>query len=57
MSPKFKRVSSNEPSGFPFWGLIICVDFYLKNFKKGEYEKINEIIFHNKDEYPQNCLT
>ena len=30
-SPKFKRVSVNKPPGFPFCGLIICVDFDLRD--------------------------
>ena len=33
-SPKFKRVSLNETSEFPFWGLNICVDFDLRDSKK-----------------------
>ena len=36
---KFKRVSLNETSEFPLWGIKICVDFFLRDFKKnGEYE-------------------
>ena len=33
-SPKFKRVSLNETPEFPFWGLKICVDFDLRDWKK-----------------------
>ena len=38
-SPKVKRVSLNETPEFPFRGLNICVDFNLRDSKKGEYEK------------------
>ena len=37
---QFKRVLLNETPEFPFWGLKICVDFYLRYSKKnGEYKK------------------
>ena len=39
----------NETLDFPFWGLKIGVDFDLRDFKNGEYEEINKIIFRNKN--------
>ena len=49
-SLKFKRVSLNKTPGFPFWGLIICVDFDLRDSKKMEnMMKMNKIIFQNKN--------
>jgi len=51
-SPKFKRVLLNETPEFPFWGLNICVDFDLGDFKIMEnMKKLNKIIFHNKNIY------
>ena len=29
----------NETPEFPFWGLIICVDFDLRDSKKGEFKQ------------------
>ena len=50
LSPKFKRVSLNETSEFPFWGLIICVDFDLRDLiKMVRYKGLNKIIFQNKN--------
>ena len=34
LSPKFKRVSLNEISEFPFCGFNICVDFDLRDLEK-----------------------
>ena len=49
-SPNLKRVSLNETIEFPFWGINICVDLYLRDSKKIESMKIlNQIIFHNKN--------
>ena len=43
-SPKFKRVLLIETPEFPFWGLNIRVDFYLRNYKKIEsLKKPNKI--------------
>ena len=42
MSPKFKRVSLNETPEFPFWGLNVCVDFDLRDFKKMESSGVNK---------------
>ena len=39
-SPGFKRVSLNKTPEFLFWGLNICVDFDLKDLKKGQYDEI-----------------
>ena len=51
-SLKFKRVSLNETPEFPFWGLNIYVDFYLRDKKKIEnMKKYNKIIFHHKNIY------
>ena len=48
-SPKFKRVSDKTPE-FPFWGLIICVDFDLRYSKEMEnINKLNKMVFHNKN--------
>ena len=50
LSLKFKRVSLNETSEFPFWGLIISVDFDLRDFiKMVRYKGLNKIIFQNKN--------
>ena len=38
-SPKFKRVSLNEPSEFPFRDLNIFVDFDLRDSKKENMNK------------------
>ena len=35
----FLRVLLNETPEFPFWDLNICVDFDLRDSKKGEHEK------------------
>ena len=49
-SPKFKRESQNETPEFPFWGLNICVDFYLRDSKKMKnMKKLNKVIFHKKN--------
>ena len=49
-SPKFKRVSLDKTTEFPFWGLNICVDFDLRDSKKSEnINKLKKIIFHNKN--------
>jgi len=49
-SLKFKRVSLNETSEFPFWGLNICVDFDLGELiKMVRYKGLNKIIFQNKN--------
>ena len=43
LSPKFKRVSLNETPEFPFWGLIIYVDFDLRDPKKwSNMKKLNK---------------
>jgi len=35
---------------FPFWGLIICVDFDLRYSKEMEnINKLNKMVFHNKN--------
>ena len=45
---KLKRVSLNETSKFPFWGVYICVDFNLRNQKtKENVKKLDKIIFLN----------
>ena len=50
LSPKFKRVSLNEPSEFPYKDLNIFVNFYLRDSKKMEnMNKLNEIVFHYKN--------
>ena len=42
-------VERNDPE-FHFWGLNICVDFYLRDSKKMEnMKKPIKIIFHNKN--------
>ena len=49
-SPKFKRVSLDKTPEFPFWGLIICVDFDLRYSKEMEnINKLNKMVFHNKN--------
>ena len=49
-SLKFKRVLLNETSEFPFWGLIICVDFDLRDsIKMVRYKGLNKLIFQNKN--------
>ena len=48
-SPKFKRVSLDKTLEFPFWSLNI-LDFDLRDSKKIEnINKLNKIIFHNKN--------
>ena len=49
LSPKFKRVSLDKTLEFPFWGLNICVDFDLRDSKKGECKQTEKIIFHYKN--------
>ena len=52
LSPKFKRVSLNETFEFPFWGVNICVDFYLRDSKKMENMKKLNIQTNNPQEPP-----
>ena len=40
----------NETSEFPFWGLIICVDFDSRDLiKMVRYKGLDKIIFQNKN--------
>ena len=50
LSPKFKGVSLNETTEFPFWGLDICVDFDSRDSKKMEnINKVKKIMFYYKN--------
>ena len=43
-------ISVNKTTGFPFWGVNICVDFDLRDSEKMENMKnLNKTIFHNKN--------
>ena len=45
-SSKFEKVSLNETSEFPFWGLNIRVNFYLRDSENKEnMKKIKKIYF------------